>query len=410
MNQQMSLYKRLHTIENLEASWQSVKRNKGAGGIDRQTISQTQGKWNIIRQKLHNQLKYHAYKPKPVRRIYIPKSNKKKRAIGIPTVCDRIVQQATRSIIEPIIDSTFEDFSYGFRPEKSAKQALERVDEILNNKQRWVVQIDISQFFDAIPHEIILQKLQNHIQDKDIIKLIEDFLNAGVLEEGQKRQSTTGTPQGGVISPLLANLVLDAVDKHVVSHGNETMVRYADDFVIMAKTRRRAVHVYKEIVQLLEKLGLKVNQEKSRIAHVAESFTFLGYEFGGGGYSKGDGGTTITELWKRPAKKAIKALKEKIKYLTRRQQPRNIAMLTKRLNPVIRGWANYFNLGKNKSRFQNLDGWYRMRLRAFIHKRKNYLDNQKYPTDYFKNMGYLFLSDMLLMPAKKKAEQLAMCV
>lgn len=394
--QQQNLYPNIFASENLEASWQAVRRNKGAPGIDGQAITRITEQWPLVKERLRMQLQNETYRPSPGRRVYIPKPNGKKRPLGIPTVRDRIVQQALRRILEPILDPTFEDFSFGFRPGKSAKQALDRVDKILQDGQRWVVQIDLEQFFDTIPHETIIAALQKHIQDPKVYALIQRFLNAGVMEEGKVRHTTTGTPQGGVISPLLANLVLDAVDTYVISHGEEGMVRYADDFVILAKTKRRAEHIYKEVVSVLQKLGLNVNQEKSHIAHISERFIFLGYEFGGGGYFPGDGGTTVAKLWKRIAKKAITAFKDKMRYLTRRLQPRNIQMLKEKLNPVIRGWGNYFKEGYYKTSFLELDSWYRMRLRAFLHKKKSYLDNYKYPVSFFKETGYLFLGDLVV--------------
>lgn len=409
-----NLFNRLVQKENIEESWRLVRVNKGAAGIDGNDIRTVEENWPAIRDHLITQLRNRSYRPQAGRRVYIPKPNGKQRPLGIPTVRDRIIQQATRRIIEPIVDPTFEHFSYGFRPEKSAKQALEQVGEILTKRKlRWVIQIDLEQFFDTIPHETIRNAVGKHITDPDIHRLIGMFLEAGVMEEGVRRQTTTGTPQGGVISPLLANLVLDAVDKYVASHGEEGMVRYADDFVILAKTRRRAHHVMREIVRQLKKLGLTVNEEKSRIAHVSEGFTFLGYTFGGGEYHSGDGGTLISAIWKKPSAKAVAAFKDKMRILTRRLQPKNEKMLAERLNPVIRGWAGYFNAGFHKTLFSRLDEWYRMRLRSFIHKRKSYLDNYKNPISQLRETGFLFLSDFVV-PApplpRMRQERLAMRV
>lgn len=401
MNQE-NLFNQIHSRINLTVSWLQVKKNKGAAGVDFQTIQKAQNKIEHILEMLEQRIKKGTYKTKPVKRVYIPKANNKQRPIGIPTVQDRIVQQAVRNIIEPIIDPMFEDFSYGFRPGKSAKQALAKIEELLHQKQRWIIQVDLESFFDTIPHELIIEKLQKHIKEKKVIKLIQGFLKSGIMKESIKHQSTTGTPQGGVISPLLANLVLDELDKYTKSQGIK-MVRYADDFIVLTKTKRQAEHVRKGIIKKLEQLKLKVNQEKTRISHVSEEFNFLGYTFGGGEYHKGDGGTKVTPVYKRPSSKAIKRLKDKIRILTRRQQPRNIVMIKEQLNPVIRGWYNYFKHGKNTRRFKDLDGWYRMRLRSFIHKRKSYLDNTKYPNAFFKEKGYLFLSDLFLVSIKELA-------
>jgi len=396
MNQD-NLYSKIYQRDNLEASWLMVRKNKGSAGIDFQTIAKVETKLEDIIDNLQVKLINNQYYPKPVKRVYIPKPNGKLRPIGIPTVQDRIVQQATRGIIEPILDSKFEDFSYGFRPGKSAKQALAKIEELLKEKQRWVVQIDLSNFFDSIPHEVIMSKLKEQVQEDRIINLVRNFLNSGIMEEGYKRLVTTGTPQGGVISPLLANLVLDTLDKYVKSHGYLGMVRYADDFVILTKSKGRANHIAKEVIAVLDKLGLKINEEKTSIRHLAETFTFLGYTFGGGKYYQGEGGIKIARIWKKPSAKAIQVLKGKIRKLTRRQQPRNISMLIDNLNPVIRGWYNYFQHGRNRSRFEEIDGWYRMRLRSFIHKKKSYQDNLKYPNSFFKEQGYLFLVDLFAM-------------
>ena len=397
MNRQHRLYKDIYTKQNLDRSWKLVKANKGSHGIDRKTIEDTEKDWPTISSSLQRRLENHTYAPQPVRRVYIPKQNGKKRPIGIPTVQDRIIQQAIRCVIEPSIDETFEECSYGFRPGKSAHQALQSVYKALTEERlRWIIQIDLGSFFDTIPHELIIEKLQEHNVDAEVIRLVKGFLGVGVMEDGITRYSTTGTPQGGIISPLLANLVLDEVDTYVISHGHERMVRYADDFVICAKTRRRAVHVYKEVVAVLIKLGLVVNVEKSSVVHLSETFTFLGYTFGGGRYYEGEGGRKIASIWKRPSTKAINALKDNMRFLTRRQQPRNILMLAPRINATVRGWFNYFHAGRNKSRYADLDSWIRMRLRSFIHKKKSYLDNAQYPNSFFKESGYTFLSDMLM--------------
>jgi RNA-directed DNA polymerase len=397
MNQRHPTYKDIHTKQNLDRSWNLVKRNHGSHGIDRKTIQDTEKEWDTISSSIQRRMENHTYAPQPVRRVYIPKPNGKKRPIGIPTVIDRIVQQAIRCVIEPSIDEVFEECSYGFRPGKSAHQALRAVYKALTEeKLRWIIQIDLGSFFDTIPHELIVRKLQEHNVDEEIIRLIKGFLGVGVMEDGTTRYSTTGTPQGGVISPLLANIVLDEVDTYVTSHGGERIVRYADDFVICAKTRRRSVHVYKEVVAVLTKLGLVVNEEKSTIVHLSDTFTFLGYTFGGGRYYEGEGGRHIGTIWKRPSDKAINAFKDNIRFLTRRQQPRNIKMLAPRLNSTVRGWFNYFHAGRNKSRYAGIDSWIRMRLRSFIHKKKSYLDNAQYPNSFFKESGYAFLSDVLM--------------
>lgn len=395
MNQDIKLYQNIYESDNLEISWKLVKSNRGAPGVDYEKIEKVKENWKEIRTKLQEQLREKKYAPQPAKRVYIPKANGKRRALGIPTIRDRIVQQALKMVIEPLLEPTFEDFSYGFRPGKSAKQALEQVDRILEEGKRWVIQIDLKQFFDNIPHEVIMDRLREYIEDEEVLKLTQMFLENGVLIENKIRYATTGTPQGGVISPLLANLVLDVLDKYAASHGNDGMVRYADDFVILCKTHRRAVHVYKEVLQVLNKLGLEINEEKSKITHSSERFVFLGYEFGGGGYYKGPGGTVRGKNWKRPSTKAIKAFKDKIRLLTRRQQPRNIKMLINKCNPAIRGWGNYFKEGYCKTLYKELDEWFRMRLRSFIHKKKSYLDNYKYPNAYFKELGYVFLSDVI---------------
>lgn len=380
----------------MEESWKLVRRNQGSHGVDMESIQKMEIKWESQKMELLNQLKEKTYRPSAGRRVYIPKANGKKRALGIPTVRDRIVQQAVRRALEPIFDQEFEDFSYGFRPGKSAKQALERVDGILESGQRWVIQIDLEKFFDMIPHETIMSAVGKKVKEDDIKELIKLFLTAGMMENGEYQETTTGTPQGGVISPLLANLVLDEVDKYVKSHGDEGMVRYADDFVILCNTRRRAVHVMEEVNRVLKRLGLKVNEEKSSIKHLSERFVFLGYEFGGGSYGKGDGGTKISPKWKRPSEKAIEIFKEKLRFLTRRTQPKNVKMLVEQLNPVLRGWGNYFNAGDHERLFVYIDGWYRSRLRSFIEKRRSMLDNRKYPNKKFREMGYFFLSDLVV--------------
>lgn len=347
-----SLIDKIWAMPNLEEAFKEVKRNGGAPGVDKVTIKAYESQLEDNLRALQTALRTKKYTPKPVRRVYIAKSDGTQRPLGIPTVEDRVVQAAAKRILEPIYETKFCERSYGFRPERSAHMALENIRKDLMDGYSYVIDADLKSYFDTIPHERLLNEVREEVVDGSVLRLLNDFLQAGVLEGGVVHPSEVGSPQGGVISPLLANIYLHPLDKRMEERGHR-MTRYADDFVICCRTRKGAERVLRSIVKFLEEeLGLKVHPEKTKIVnHQEESFVFLGHEFKPG-------------HWIKPSTKAMKKFKERVKEITRRNQTVDVSKMVKKiLNPYLRGWGNYFAYGNVKILFKNLDSWIRRRLR-----------------------------------------------
>ncbi|WP_240703177.1 group II intron reverse transcriptase/maturase [Cohnella luojiensis] len=337
----------------MEEAFREVKRNKGAAGVDGMTIKAFESGLESHVQALQHALRTKTYRSKPVKRVYIPKADGTQRPLGIPTVGDRVVQAAARRILEPIFEEIFLDCSFGFRPGRSAHMALQKIRKDLMEGYTYVIDADLKSYFDTIPHEKLIEAVREEVVDGSVLELIRRFLHAGVLENGSFHLNELGTPQGGVISPLLANIYLHPLDKLMTERGHR-ITRYADDFVICCKTLKGAQRVLKSVVQFLEKeLGLKVHPEKTKIVNNRkETFVFLGYVFWQG---KG----------MFPSDKAKQKFKERTREITRRNQTVNVEQLVKKkLNPYLRGWGNYFAQGQGKAFFREMDAWIRRRLRA----------------------------------------------
>lgn len=354
MSKYHSLYGQMLYVENFNTAWKSVRANGGAKGVDGQTIGQFGEDSLGNLGKVWLECKSKTYKSQPVRRVYIDKASGGKRPLGIPSVRDRIVQQALRQVLEPIFDPRFQDCSFGFRPGRSAHMAIDRVSEYLESGYEWVVDADLKGYFDTIPHDKLIDRVAEVVADGSVLKLIRGFLKAGVMEDGKVVIADDGTPQGGVISPLLANIYLDPFDKRMVERGHK-MVRYADDFVILCKSSRAAERVMADIKKYLEgELGLTLHPEKSKVVHLTEGFDFLGYHF-----LKAYG-----KPMRRPMDKKLDAFKDEVRELTRRNQTVSMEALLGKLNPYLRGWGHYFGYGNAVKRFKELDGWIRRRVRA----------------------------------------------
>jgi RNA-directed DNA polymerase len=347
-----SLIDKIWAKPNLEEAFKEVKANRGASGVDKVTIKTYESKLEDNLRALQTALRSKTYTPKPVRRKYISKSDGSQRPLGIPTVGDRVVQAATKRILEPIFETKFCERSYGFRPKRSAHMAIETIRKDLKEGYPYVIDADLKSYFDTIPHDRLLDKVREEVVDGSVLHLIESFLKAGVLEDGIVHASDVGSPQGGVISPLLANIYLHPLDQLMEDRGHR-MTRYADDFVICCRSRRGAERVLKQVTKLLEnELGLKVHPDKTKIVnHQEESFDFLGHVFKPG-------------HWITPSTKSMKKFKERVKEITRRNQTVNVDTLIKKtLNPYLRGWGNYFAVGDINGLSRNLDSWIRRRLR-----------------------------------------------
>lgn len=372
-----ALYDKVHRLDVLQEAWRRVRANKGAAGIDGETMADIakNGEDRFIAECQERLLKK-TYHPQPVRRHYIPKKDGRKRPLGIPTVRDRVVQMATKLILEPIFEADFQECSFGFRPKRGAKQALERIRKACNRKGNWVVDVDIEGYFDNINQEKLMMLAEMRISDRRILKLIRQWLEAGVMEEGTIRRSDLGTPQGGVISPLLANIYLNYFDRLWEKHGKEVgeLTRYADDFVVVCKTRKDALHAYKLIKTIMERLELTLHPEKTRIVGLwtgEEGFDFLGMHHRKTRAETGQNRIYYTtQQWL--CKKAEIHIREVVK---ERLAPPNMRHISFQehvdwLNLRIQGWKNYYATPYSTKWMTKLDWYIRTRLTKWYAKKR----------------------------------------
>jgi RNA-directed DNA polymerase len=338
--------------ENLKEALRQVKGNRGSAGVDGMTVGQLSGylkqHWPTIREQLLSG----AYKPKPVKRVEIPKPDGGVRKLGIPTVLDRFIQQAVMQVLQRRWDRTFSDHSYGFRRGRSAHQAVAQAQQYIAAGHGWCVDLDLEKFFDRVNHDKLMGRIANRIEDKRLLKLIRAFLNAGVMENGLVSPSVEGTPQGGPLSPLLSNIVLDELDRELERRGHR-FVRYADDCNIYVRSERAGRRVMASITLFItQKLKLKVNEAKSAVARPQER-KFLGFSFNAG-----------SEVKRVIAPKALDRFKHRIREITRRAQSVSTKTTIEELAPYLRGWRNYFGFCETPTVLRALTGWVRRRLRA----------------------------------------------
>ena len=355
------LYDKVCREDVLYRAYRQVRANGGAPGIDRRSFSviETEIGVKVFLAELRQKLIVKRYKPQPVRRVYIPKAGGGERPLGIPVIEDRVAQAAVKIVIEPLFEANFKDFSYGFRPKRSAHQALREIYKWLNFKRHWVVDADLKSYFDTIPHDKLLLSVRSRVIDRSVVKLIDLWLKAVVMEDMAVRKETTGTPQGGVISPLLANLYLHWLDHVWETKGfgkrshNAHIVRYADDFVILCN--RNPEFYLEQAKVVLDRLGLTLNAQKTRVVNVKEEpFDFLGHRFVVQRSKRTQNWTT----YYYPAPKAMASVKSKIRDIARHGQHWNLSdLIQERLNPVLRGWGNYFKTGNSQKRFKSIDNY-----------------------------------------------------
>ncbi len=344
----VNLLERVLSRDNVQKAWKRVKANKGVPGIDHMSIEDfpefARAQWDNIR----DSLMAGTYQPYPVKRVEIPKPTGGKRPLGIPTVLDRLIQQAMYQVMMPIFDPDFSEFSYGFRPGRSAHDAVRKVREYIREGYRIAVDMDLSKFFDRVNHDVLMHRVARKIRDKRILRLIGKYLRAGVVIKGRLQKSREGVPQGGPLSPLLANILLDDLDKELEKRGHK-FVRYADDFVILVRTQRAGLRVKESVTRFLErKLKLKVNQDKSRVSST-DNTNFLGFTFKG------------TKI--RWSDKAFREFKRRVKRLTGRSWFVSMEYRYKKLSQYIRGWMNYFGISEYYRPIPEIDQWLRRRMR-----------------------------------------------
>jgi group II intron reverse transcriptase/maturase len=356
--QEGGLLEKILSPENMNRAYKQVKRNKGAGGVDGMTVDEL-GPWTREhRDELLKSLRDGSYRPQPVRRVEIPKENGKTRKLGIPTVIDRMVQQAVSQVLSPIYEEQFSESSYGFRPGRSAHDALRQCQRNITDGYEYVVDMDLEKYFDTVNQSKLVQVLSETIKDGRVISLIHKFLRAGVMDGGVFEESPEGVPQGGPLSPLFGNIMLNECD-HELERRRHRFVRYADDLMIFSKSRKAAQRTLKSIIPYIEgKLFLTVNREKTKVAEIRD-VRFLGYGFY---IYQGEGRLKVHP-------KSAKKLKDRLREVTGRSNGLSVENRRAKLNYIIRGWVNYFKLADMKKLMETLDQWLRRRLRMVTWKR-----------------------------------------
>lgn len=390
-----SLIDKVHARGTLEAAFRKVRSNKGAAGVDNVSIARFEKDADRQIERLSQELQTDRYQPRPVKRVYIPKpGSREKRPLGIPTVRDRVAQTALRMALEPIFERGFAPDSYGFRPARGCKEALREVDKALHAGLHFVVDADIQGYFDSIPHDRLMQLIERKIADGRVLSLLRRYLEMDIFDGLKQWTPEEGTPQGAIISPLLSNIYLDPLDHRMAEQGFR-MVRYADDFIVLTDSPGKAEAALAEIREWMDEAGLTLHPEKTRIVDATRKggFDFLGYHFERG------------MKWAR--RRSVKRLREKLKPLTQRNNGHSMEAILIRLNPILRGWYEYFKHG-HWNVCKDVDGWVRMRLRSILRKRSKRKgrgrgnDHQRWPNAYFAKRGLLSLFE-----ARKLAVQSA---
>ena len=378
-----SLMDKVWSKANLFSAYTRVAGNGGAAGVDHVTTDAFSNRLDENLERLHRTLREDTYRPQAIRRVHIPKpGSQERRPLGIPTVRDRVVQAALRNVLEPIFERDFAEQSYGFRPGRGCKDALRRVDQLLKRGYTHVVDADLKSYFDTIPHDKLLARIKEKVVDGRVLRLVERFLKQSVLDGLRQWTPEAGSPQGAVISPLLSNIYLDPLDHEMAERGYQ-MVRYADDFVIMCRSREEAEKALAVVQAWVAEAGLVLHPKKTRLVTHEEGFDFLGYHFERG--------------YKWPRKKSLTKLKDRLRAKTKRTSGQSLAYIVREVNFTLRGWFEYFQ-HSHWTTFGSIDQWVRMRLRSILRKRHGRKgrgrgrDHQRWPNAFFANHGLYSLS------------------
>ncbi len=370
-----SLIDKVYKRRNLEIAWERVKANRGSGGIDGESIDAFGEKLEERLDQMHRELRGDTFLAQPVRQKPIPKTGRpgEYRMLGIPTIYDRVCQQALLNRLEPIFEPVFDDANFGYRRGRSTRDALRKVWREIENGREWIVDADLRDFFGSVDHEKLLTLVAQRVADGRVLRLIRAFLKAGSWGEGRLFPTERGTPQGGVISPLLSNILLTPFDRELRRKGYR-LTRYADDWVVTCRSRSEASAVLKAATRVLETLGVQINPQKTRIVHVRHGFEFLGYKIKLGKGLRLPAGKITSKarsggLYAYPREKSVQHFREQIRAKTRRKAPLTIQELIQRINPLIRGWGEYYKRAHVRKLFNRLDRWIVRRLWAHRHKR-----------------------------------------
>jgi RNA-directed DNA polymerase len=382
-----SLVDKVYSRKNLKLAWECVRANHGASGADKVTIEEFEASLDENLERLHRELREDTYQPRAVRRLEIPKRGApgKTRPLGIPSVYDRVCQQALVNRLEPIFERVFDPSSFGYRKGRKTADALTKIWREVESGNEWLVDADLKDFFGSVDHEKLLTLIGKQIADSRVLELIQRMLEAGYEERGKKYATPSGTPQGGVVSPLMSNILLTPFDKEMRRRGYQ-LTRWADDWVVTCRTRAEANQALARAAKILKQLGVELNREKTRIVHVANGFEFLGFKI-----QRGKGNFRLNRsriksrlnrhgLYAIPAQKSVDRFKDQIRAMTQRKIPLRMHALIESINPIIRGWGNYFCRSNVRKRFNQLDRWIVQRLWSHRAKRWRNACWKEYPT------------------------------
>ncbi|WP_434133779.1 group II intron reverse transcriptase/maturase [Sporomusa sphaeroides] len=397
-----SLIDKVYHPTNLKRAWDKVKENDGAGGVDGISIQEFGAARDENLEKLHEELKTGTYWPQPVRRVHIPKRGKagETRPLGIPAIIDRVCQQALNNRLEPIFEPMFNECSFAYRPGRSTHDAMRKIWREIMSGNHWIVDADLRDYFGSVDHDKVIDMVAERVSDGKVLKLIRQMLKAGYEEQGKRYATPSGTPQGGVISPLLSNIYLTPFDNEMTAKGYN-VTRFADDWLVTCRTRIEAEQALQEARVILQKLGLELQLEKTRITHISYGFEFLGYKVKQGKGRKlpkdkiKKQGNPLN-LYAIPKEQSVKRFMEQIRNHTRRRIPLTLNEVVDIINPIIRGWGNYYRKADVRKLFNKLDRWIIRRLWSFIYKKWRNAGWRKYPVkDLYGKHGLVNLIQLI---------------